>query len=195
MNRNTITVALIVVIVIAALWLAESPPPVFQTRAPSQEGDLVLSEYFDAMHTIQFNQQGLREQAFWAARIEQNKPADDLTADTNLTHMREPQFIFYEQNEPRWDVQALNGELSANDERVFLRDDVVLKQVDEQEPLQINTPSLWIDPNTKYANTDDEVTLTAPGFVSTGRGMTADVTNQSFSILAEVKSRYEITPR
>lgn len=192
MPRNIFTILVIAVVVVAALWLVESPPPVLQSQSETPNQQLILTQYFDEMHTTQYNQDGLREHEFIAARIEQHKLVNEIETDNGTTTFNQPNFTFYQNNAPYWQVIAQTGVSKQNSESVWLSGKVELMQNDDANLYKIQTQSLLVDPTAKYAETNDVVAITGPGVVSTGEGMVADIENQTVKLLSNTKTRYEM---
>ena len=193
MPRNFISLLLVAVVIVAGLWFLQSPPPQFQSKPETDLEKPTVVQYFDGMNTVQFNVDGQMDQRFESRRVEYRKLLADESANTTVL-LSQPDYIFYVDGKAKWHIQAETGqtEIDKNEEKpVYLEQNVNLQQISGENPAQINTQKLWFNPTDKLAYTDDYVELRAPGLISTGKGLNADVEQEVITILAETKTHYE----
>ena len=195
MPRNFVSILLLIAVILAAIWLLDSPLPQFQSQAEPDPDALTLVQFFDNMHTLQFDQAGVLQQDFFAQRVEHRRILTD-TEGSGKAYLEAPHIVFYEEGAAIWNVKADKGQtelVNPTDNPLFLQHNVTLEQSGNEDPAQILTDSLWVNPDSKRIYTDALVELRAPGLVSTGRGLEANVEQEVITILGETKTRYEKT--
>jgi LPS export ABC transporter protein LptC len=192
MPRNFTSIVLLGVVIVAALWFLDSPPPQFQSSPEPASDAFVLTQYFNNIDTVQYNSQGLPEQRFQSKRIEhQTLAGTDSVDEKGRALMQLPDISFYQDGEVRWRINSLSGESNLNEEKIHLQNQVALNQLGRDDAWSIETESLWIDPSQQTAHTEAPVKLQTRGILSTGVGMKADLIEESIEVLADTKTYYD----
>jgi lipopolysaccharide export system protein LptC len=96
-------------------------------------------------------------------------------------------------NEPRMTVSAERGSVSANGEEIFLYDNVVLvREADGEHPeARLTTSFLHVLRDRSLVRTDREVLIVEDSRSLSGRGMEYDSESRVFTLLADVRGRFE----
>lgn len=128
------------------------------------------------------------------------KPLNVLSAarmvhfpDDDSTELHAPRVVQTKPQEPRMLVSADRGTVSANGEEVFLYDNVVLvREADRDRPeARLTTTFLHILRERSLVRTDREVTIVEDTRSLTGRGMEYNSESRVFTLMAEVRGRFE----
>ena len=194
MPRNFISLILAGAVIVAGLWFLQSPPPLFQSKPEQDLEKPTIVQYFDGINTVQFGVGGKMEQRFDSERVEYRKVLANKKDANTAVLLSQPNYVFYQDGLAKWQIQADMGQTELNeaqDEPVYLEQNVNLQQTSGKDPAQITTQRLWFNPTTKLAYTDDYVELRSPGLISTGKGLNADVDREIITIMAETKTHYE----
>lgn len=191
-----LTIVLVLILVAGGLTLLNSPSPVFQPEAPQQEsGKVQLTGYLTGVESTQYSRNGGIEYSFTTPRMSHFQPDPKKTTPTDYTLIEAPFFTFYQAGDLPWFMRARQGRSTANGDRVVLQDDVkVWQDQPDRAPAVITTSSLVIHPEQQVAETDQFVMITAPGMVTRGKGMRADLGQETFAITSEGSTTYEPTP-
>jgi lipopolysaccharide export system protein LptC len=130
----------------------------------------------------------------------EGKPLSILSAermvhfpDDDTTELRSPRVVQTKPKEPRLSVSAERGAVSADGEELFLYDNVVLvREADEQRPeARLTTSFLHILRDRSLVRTDREVTIVEDTRSLSGRGMEYNSESRVFTLMAEVRGRFE----
>jgi lipopolysaccharide export system protein LptC len=95
--------------------------------------------------------------------------------------------------EPRMTVSAERGAVSANGEEIFLYDNVVLvREADDERPeARLTTSFLHVLRERSLVRTDREVLIVEDTRSLSGRGMEYNSESRVFTLLADVRGRFE----
>lgn len=89
-----------------------------------------------------------------------------------------------------WEVRARSGWVSAEGDELRLRGAVEATTLDNARPVRMTTDQLNVYPERKRASTPSAVTVTQPGSILRGRGMTALLDTSRVQLHSNVKVRY-----
>jgi LPS export ABC transporter protein LptC len=108
------------------------------------------------------------------------------------TQVIAPRLIFYEQAKPYWFVQAENGEISPNNEDIWLLGEVILWQVDEnqQKRIEIISRNIHVNLNENYAESDAPTTILVKNGKIDSVGIKVFTTTQRVELLSQVRGHY-----
>lgn len=102
-----------------------------------------------------------------------------------------PLFLMPDAQGKYWEMRANTGWISAKGEELRLDGDVVgTSPAGAATPSRFETTRLNVFPNEQRAVTDQQVTLTQPGTILTGRGFETNLKTRQYEIKSQVKSRY-----
>jgi lipopolysaccharide export system protein LptC len=113
--------------------------------------------------------------------------------DDDTTELYAPRVVQTKPKEPRILVSAERGEVSADGEELFLYDNVVLvREADEERPeARLTTSFLHILRERSLVRTDREVTIVEDTRSLSGRGMEYNSESRVFTLMADVRGRFE----
>ena len=113
--------------------------------------------------------------------------------DDDTTELYRPRMLQSRPNEPRMTVNAERGSVSANGEEIFLYDNVVLvREADGEHPeARLTTSFLHVLRDRSLVRTDREVLIVEDSRSLSGRGMEYDSESRVFTLLADVRGRFE----
>ena len=113
--------------------------------------------------------------------------------DDDSTELSAPRVVQTKPQEPRMLLSADRGAVSANGEEVFLYDNVVLvREADQDRPeARLTTTFLHILRERSLVRTDREVTIVEDTRSLTGRGMEYNSESRVFTLMADVRGRFE----
>ena len=113
--------------------------------------------------------------------------------DDDSTELNAPRVVQTKPQEPRMLLSADRGAVSANGEEVFLYDNVVLvREADQDRPeARLTTTFLHILRERSLVRTDREVTIVEDTRSLTGRGMEYNSESRVFTLMADVRGRFE----
>jgi lipopolysaccharide export system protein LptC len=103
-----------------------------------------------------------------------------------------PLFLMPDAEGKYWQMRSKTGWLSAKGEELRLTGDVRGTSPDDAvQPTVFETQRLNVFPSDHLAITDDNVRITQPGSILTGRGFETNLETKQYTIKSQVKSRYE----
>jgi lipopolysaccharide export system protein LptC len=113
--------------------------------------------------------------------------------DDDSTELYAPRVLQTKPDEPRMSVRADRGAVSADGEELFLYDNVVLvREADAERPeARLTTSFLHILRERSLVRTDREVTIVEDTRSLSGRGMEYNSDSRVFTLMAEVRGRFE----
>jgi lipopolysaccharide export system protein LptC len=113
--------------------------------------------------------------------------------DDDSTELIAPRFVQSRPAEPRFTVRADRGVLSSNGDEIFLYDNVVLDRDPHaaRPAARVTTSFLHVLRERSLVRTDREVTIVEETRSLTGRGMEYDAESRVFTLMADVRGRYE----
>ncbi len=120
--------------------------------------------------------------------------ADEMTHTKNSTLTKKPVMIFFNGGKPPWIIEAANGVLSANGEKLQLKGKVIINRAKGEgvKPLTINTSNVLVNPKTSFAQTAAWAELISPPHITSGTGMKATFKEPiHLELLSKVKGKYE----
>jgi lipopolysaccharide export system protein LptC len=130
----------------------------------------------------------------------EGKPLNVLSAermvhypDDDTTELFKPHVIQTRPEEPRITVRAERGAVSPDGEEIFLYDNVVLvREADNERPeARLTTSFLHVLRDRSLVRTDREVTILEDNRSLSGRGMEYNNEAGVFTLLADVRGRFE----
>lgn len=190
------TIVLLIILVVGGYALLNAPSPVFQPETTQPEAaEVQMTGYLTGVASTQYNETGAIEYSFTTPRMSHFQLEPDRSSPDDYTTIQNPFFTLYQTNDDPWRMQARQGRSTANGEVVVLREDVKVWQArSDRAPTVITTTELVIKPEQQVAETDQFVMITGPGMVTRGKGMRADLDQQTFAIISEGSTIYEPNP-
>ncbi|MCK7595928.1 LPS export ABC transporter periplasmic protein LptC [Microbulbifer sp. CAU 1566] len=184
--RTWLPLVIVVALVSLGLWFAESPPKQLLGKRPTQQdhnkaADLIIRD----ARTRHFNVEGTLAYEVDAERITFFQFARRDRAD-----LTEPRMMFYQGENSKWRTESRAGIAFDNGQKVVLQGDVSIKEL-PQPGITLRTPKIVIKPREEFAETDKVVTITDGPNRTTGKGLRADLKQDTVEILSDVESSYE----
>ena len=109
------------------------------------------------------------------------------------SNITKPLFLLPDTAGQHWRLSADTGWVSPKGEELRLRGNVAGDSLTDGKtpPTTFRTSALDVLAEQDLARTDAQVTLTRPGLSQTGVGFRANLKSQQYSLLSQVKTRYE----
>mgnify|MGYP000004575262 FL=1 len=114
--------------------------------------------------------------------------------DDDSTYLTRPRFTQYSENKPYTQIEGQKGEISKDGEQVDFTNNVIVYRpaFGERPDMRLTTDYLRIFAKQEIAKTDSPVFITqGPKTIIRGTGMIYDKTQQTFTLLKNVKVHYE----
>lgn len=140
--------------------------------------------YMTQLKLTRFNDEGRIQYEFQARRAARQ-------ADTDVTIATDPQITFRESPKP-WFLESNFGKLSADRSRVDLWDSVSARHLNDE--LRIDTTALTLYPDRHYAETDRAVRMSGKNSTTEATGLRADLNEERFILLSDVRSTHDPKP-
>ncbi len=120
-------------------------------------------------------------------------PAMERDRASQTSTITEPLFLLPDTEGRHWQLRADTGWVSAKGEELRLRGNVAGDSPrDSDTPTTtFRTTTLDVFPEQDLARTAERVTMTRPGLHQTGVGFQANLKTRQYSLLSQVKTRYE----
>lgn len=120
-------------------------------------------------------------------------PAMERSRADQTSTLTRPLFLLPDGAGQHWQLQADTGWISAKGEELRLRGNVAGDSPSDGKtpPTTFRTDALDVFPDRDLARTAGQVTLTRPGLHQTGVGFEANMKSRQYSLLSQVKTRYE----
>ncbi len=120
-------------------------------------------------------------------------PSMERSRADQTSNITTPLFLLPDAAGNQWELRAETGWVSAKGEELRLRGNVSGDSPKDGKtpPTTFRTDALDVFPDRNLAHTAASVTLTRPGLQQTGVGFEADLKSQQYSLLSQVKTRYE----
>lgn len=183
--RNAAIVALLLGAIVSgwSAWRqrADDAP----VAAASQRSDYVLRDF----ELVSLDKQGKEAFTLRAPELARD-PGDETIL------LQTPLFLLPDRDGHYWDVRSKTGWVSADNDELRLRGDVVAKTDPESgREMRMASQELNVFPDTRVATSDAAVTITQPGTTMTGTGLRADLASKQVKLSSKVRTRYVPTRR
>jgi len=118
------------------------------------------------------------------------------TPGKKTMEMQAPLFLIPDPEGLHWTVQSKQGWISEDREHIRLTGDVrAIAPRDQPTPAKIATQQLNVYPKTKLAASPVAVTITQPGSILRGHGLSANLADKRYELKSQVRARYVRSPR
>jgi len=110
------------------------------------------------------------------------------------TQLTAPHLVFYAQAKPSWFVQAEQGEISANNQEIWLQGEANLWQLDEnqQKRIEIMSQNIHVNLAADYAETTAPTTVLMKNGEIHSTGVKLFTKKQRIELLSKVRGHYVI---
>lgn len=182
MKRENLAGLLLLLAAGALYWsnlLREQEQPV---HSPDQDPDFVTRK----LDTSTYDKTGRLSARIAAASMRHFE-------DSQFTEFSEPiYFIYPEDSDIVWKLQARQGELADN-RHMTLENDVIITSIMPDEPLRtLRTAVLKVDLDTMIVTTEDPLVASGDTFTMEAVGLWADLNTNQVKLLSEVTASYEV---
>ena len=183
MNRRLILGAGLLLAASFSGWLAWQQRPEQHTTASSEAStDFRLGDF----QIVALNEDGSEAGTLRAPSMQRNR-ADQVST------IEHPVFLLPDAAGQHWQLQADTGLVSAKGDTLKLRGNVAgdSPRDGKTPPTTFRTTKLDVLPKRNLAQTTARVSLARPGLRQTGVGFRANLKTRQYSLLSQVKTRYE----
>ncbi len=181
----SLIIATVVTLAYVLLWEHGTPPAIEEWIEAGAEGKEQPDAHIESLVMRQFGDAG-------QLQFQLNSPRAKPFAKDDATYFDDPEIDYFDEHS-KWRSNSKSGIMSNANNSVYLRDAVVLNQLDKDARLSTN--QLWVFIDQKGALTDDAVTITTSGGTLQGKGLAADFNKQTLKLLSNVQGVYEKSPR
>ena len=187
-RRQTLIILLMLLAVALTGWWAWS------LRQREQPAPLVgppRSDYqVEQFELLAFDEQGKESFSLRGPRLSRHPSLGTL--DIEQPRLRAP-----DADGQVWTGRAARGWVSRGGDRLRLLEQVELRgpTTTQRLPVRLKSEQLDFLPKTDQVESDDWVTVTAPGSILRGKGLRAELASRQVELLSEVTARYEPTAR
>ena len=118
------------------------------------------------------------------------------TPGKKTMEMEAPLFLIPDPQGQHWTVQSKKGWVSEDREHIRLTGNVrAIGPRNQPHPANIATQQLNVYPKTKLADSPVAVTITQPGSILRGHGLSVNLANKQYELESQVRARYDRPPR
>ncbi len=144
----------------------------------------VPEAYATALETRRYDRDGRLMQTLTAKRMTR-------FADDGVTELESPALALFPVEGPRWKATAARAYLSADGERIDLRERVRIHRLPGRgtPPGLLATRRLLVFPERDEAETDEKITWRTPDLTVTAVGMRARLDTSEVDLLSQVRAR------
>ncbi|WP_291830862.1 LPS export ABC transporter periplasmic protein LptC [Marinobacter sp.] len=181
---RTLALAATIAATVFLMWQREEANDLLgdatELRGPSEPDSFVIEGRYTT-----WNEQGNLKMTLSSPRIDQFETSDH--AIMNAPRAR----IYNEQGTDPWIIEADEGSLQQNDDRVVLTGNVIVLRQTADSEATLTTNSLTLDNKQGTVHTDQPVTITEPFGVTRATGMKAWVDQRVLELNSRVEGHYE----
>ncbi len=190
--RNLIITTLILLFIGTLVLFWDQPPEVFREKqADTVEVELPTADgYMLNTETFQHDKSG---------HISYNLKTDQIRyfASGQRFEMDKPKIVAIDIDNPDkpWHLDANNGEIARGGEKITLTDNVYARQkVTPQGKNELLTSQLIYLPDQNTLKSERQVTIITPQGKTRGVGMKANLKQEHYELLSEVKGTHRVSP-
>jgi len=183
-RRDLLVLVLLSLLAIASWWMRVEPE--MRARSRAENGS---PEYFaEGMEVIATNELGRPRHRLRAERLEHY-------LDDRGTLLLHPRLSVYEEDKPPWEIVSERGKVSPGGDLVVLEGAVTItrEEAPGSQGVRILTRDLRIQPDTRYAETDQHVEIFRQNDWMESDGAQVWFTEPGrIKFLSNVRGRYEV---
>lgn len=136
-----------------------------------------------AFTTVHMNEQGTLQSRLIAQHLNHYPHAN--------TQLTAPNMIFYEHKQPIWSVEAQRGEVSPDNNHLWLLGDTRWQR-QQQSQLTVLTENVHVQIDSQYAQTAAPTTILMPQGQTQSIGMRLFLAEQRLELLSQVRGTYAL---
>lgn len=162
------------------VWLFAATPQQQNRAHPNAKP---AEDYFgEHVRIREYDNQGQLAQLIASPSVRHLSNGDQLLLDA-------PTATLFIDGKPGWTLKAGSGRMNEGGENLWLENEVQATKLADSSTLR--THSLRVEPQRKYAETDDAVMISAPQGTTESQGMRAFLDRDTVQLKSRVKGRYE----
>lgn len=185
--KNLVLLSLLIAFAAVFVVFWESPPEFFFGKTRTRVETLPLADsYMRNTVTSKFSEEGLETYTLEAQTGLYYNSEDrfELERPTLVSRARQPE------TSPPWHLQAREAHTSEGGQRVTLSGDVHAWQLSGTGKNELTTDELVFIPGDNTAETEQKVTFKYPGGNTSGVGMRANFTTETYQLLSQVRGSH-----
>lgn len=116
-------------------------------------------------------------------------------SDRNISELEKPVVTIFNPTKPPWVIQSDTGTVSPNGTHIFFGGDVFIDRegTTNLRPVKIVTKNLQVEPEKRYAETDEQADIFSEPDNVSGIGMRVFFSNPiHLTLLSKVRGKYEV---
>ncbi len=148
-----------------------------------------MSDHIPDYTLHHFQSVQMNEQGYLKSRLMAEKMVHYLQAKTELTT---PAIVFYKHQQPIWEIQAERGEISNDDNEIWLLGQTHLRRytLNQFQELEIITRDVRLQRDTQYAETALATQIISPYGKTHSVGMRVFIPQEKIELLSQVQGNY-----
>jgi LPS export ABC transporter protein LptC len=187
MIQQFLLVSSLLIIVGGFLLVWDSPPESFMRKQTGQVEEVPVADSFmTEINSRKFALDGTELFVVTAPRVE-------FFAKSSTVNLRQPNLTSKGavKNSDNLHLSANNGVLSGNGEKLLLNGDVLVTIEGAQGNTKLTADNMTYLPDSNLASTNDPFNLQTPQVKLSGTGLSANLTNEVFTIKSRVRAIHE----
>jgi lipopolysaccharide export system protein LptC len=177
---------LLCVIAFATTWLSQTNKNTDATDSMMQLGKEVPDYTLKNFTTFSMTPDGKIDSQLQAQNMQHYPEAN--------TKLSAPVMLFYKQAQPNWHIQAEKGEITPNNEEIWLQGDTTFwrEKNDKQAPMSILSKNVYFHKPSQFAQSSEFSIIHNNHTVTESIGMKAYLQTEQVELNSRVRGRYEI---
>lgn len=107
-----------------------------------------------------------------------------------ITEFIQPEIVTTDDEGQDWYIRSDHGHLNETDQQLHFKQEVVVQNLDDHNPMRLNTDFLLYDINLQQANTNEWVHLQSRDSTTTATGLHLDIPHQHLQLHSEVTTHH-----
>lgn len=192
MKNNWLYIALAVALVVATVFIWDSPPTLLLPDAePPNEADLIPYAVIDEAHSKHFNVDGSLSYEFSATTLKHFRLDLGQISEGDFTTLEQPLLTLYT-DEDAWFVSARLARVTEQGSLLKLWQDVrIWQEKGTGEKLELTTDEILIYPIEKQVKTDSQVSIQSSMGSLKATGMVVDLDRKNIQLLNNVHGYHD----
>ncbi|MCV6638827.1 LPS export ABC transporter periplasmic protein LptC [Candidatus Albibeggiatoa sp. nov. NOAA] len=174
------------VIAFATTWLSQSNKGIEATDEAMQAAEEVPDYTLKKFKTYSMTPEGKIDSQLQAQSM--------LHYPESNTKLSVPVMLFYKQEQPNWHVQAEKGEITPNNEDIWLQGDTTFwrEETAEQTAMTILSKNVYFHKPSQFAESSEISIIRNNHTVTKSKGMKAYLQTEQVELFSRVRGHYEI---
>ncbi len=184
MQRLILITAIGIGLFLVSMALQYRQPTTSEQALPQTEPEPEADYYFLGTRSKHFDEQGRFSYEFQARRIEHFVSGDYTLVDA-------PTMMLYPEDGVPWMVQARQGRAEAGNDSFELWENVRVNRDTPDDPLQMKTEKLTLQPARNLATTEEDIVITNPRGRVDATGLKAYIDKNRLELLSNVRMYHD----